>query len=181
MPLCADPRLDLPANTRVDGLRLEEAQLSVALAPPTAHDGDDRSRSTSEARRQSVTPSQRRPATHGRLGLSRRPTSSVARATARPSTATATVGTVPPRAPPPMCRAISHQIHAKHPAAAILGAKPASGRPSGGGKGRGERICGRRRQGCGAPPWASRPGGGDAGASNPTTPQHSIITTDKGK
>jgi hypothetical protein len=39
------------------------------------------------------------------------------------------IGTVPPRAPPPMCRAISHQIRAIHPATAILGAEPASGRP----------------------------------------------------
>jgi hypothetical protein len=156
MPLCADPCSDLPADARVDGPCLKEAQLGVALAPLTAHGGDDRSRSTSEARRQAATPSQRRPATHGRLGLSRHPTSSAACATARLSTATATVGTVPPCAPPPMCHAISHQIRAKHPAAAILGAEPASGRPSGGGKGRGERICGRQRQGCGAPPVSPR-------------------------
>lgn len=42
-----------------------------------------------------------------------------------------------------MCYANSHQIRAKHPAVAILGAEPTSG----GGKGRGERICGRRQQG----------------------------------
>jgi hypothetical protein len=32
MPPCAVPRSDLPADARVDDLRLEEAQLSVALA-----------------------------------------------------------------------------------------------------------------------------------------------------
>ena len=33
MPPCADPRSDLPVDARVDGLRIEEAQLSIALAP----------------------------------------------------------------------------------------------------------------------------------------------------
>jgi hypothetical protein len=33
MPSCADPRTDLPGDTHVNGLRLEEAQLGVALAP----------------------------------------------------------------------------------------------------------------------------------------------------
>jgi hypothetical protein len=36
MPPCADPRTDLPADAHVDGLRLEEAQLGVALAPTDA-------------------------------------------------------------------------------------------------------------------------------------------------
>jgi hypothetical protein len=33
MSPCADPRIDLPADAHVDNLRLEEAQLGVALAP----------------------------------------------------------------------------------------------------------------------------------------------------
>jgi|UniRef100_A0A804PME0 hypothetical protein len=63
---------------------------------------------------------------HGRLGLSRHPMSTAARATACPSTATATHRY---RAAACLCRAISHQIRAKHPAATILGAEPASSRP----------------------------------------------------
>jgi hypothetical protein len=131
--------------------------------PPTAHDSGDRSRSSSEARRQATTSSRRGSATPGRLGLSRRPTSSAARATARPSTATATHRYRAARAPPPMSCANSHQIRAKHPAVAILGAEPASDRPLRRRQGKGrEDLRATAARGAGRRPC--RPGGGDAGA-----------------
>jgi hypothetical protein len=130
---------------------------------PTAHDSGDRSRSSIEARRQATTSSRRRPATPGRLGLSRRPASSTARATARPSTATATHRYRAARAPPPMSCANSHQIRAKHPAVAILGAEPASDRPLRRRQGKGrEDLRATAARGAGRRPC--RPGGGDAGA-----------------